>query len=1096
MQGRLLKSSICFFALLCWLGAARCVGAQQSVDTLVMTTLGGARPNLATNTFDATGAIKNISPTVTLLGPMQLVLTSVSDPSVTLANTAGSTADGLPYLNVPLPNNVLTPGQSVNDLIKFYNPKKIAFTYQFSVRAALTGTPAGAAPSIYITSPANGSEFKTLTVNVSGTVDNNQARVSVNGVNATVTNGYFTALNVPLTHDGAQILTAIAADSVGNTGQASTTVIRDTTPPMLAIDSPKSGFQTSDATIAIAGTVSDVVAVNPVVMVNGVPATVNNNSFIVMNLPLQIGPNTFTATATDDVGNTSSTQITVTRVATASFMLSIMGGQAQTALVNTTLPQPLVVKFTDGAGNALAGRELIFQVSRGDGTLLSGGKTGRKLYLVTDANGMAAANFTLGSRTGAGNNRVQAMLEGAIPLVEFCATSYSGTPNNILPTPCYAQQIGVVNRPLASPFFANVFDTAGNPVPGAPVTFTVTAGGGSLGGQTSLVAMTDMNGVASAVLTLGPKTGTLNNIVTATFAGQTAPPLPFSASGRIAGAPGNTTFHGMVLDNLDKPLVNAHVFFPGMSGDTYTDGQGKFALANVTPGGQKIVIDSSTIQDAKGLKYNGVELNTNIVSGVDNSLMTPVYLPPMPTDPQFSATITGTVTTPVVIPMPDVPEMTLTLLPGTVVSNADGPASPTNPITITQSRVNNNRVPMTLPNGATFLLAGAVAPHGVSFNPPAAIAVPNTGLAPGTITDIYNFDHSVGRYVSIGLATVTADGSHVVSNPGFGIPTTGWHGFSPFVTRPTTAKSCSILSLTTDPPDIHLNGPVLPAGQTITFTANVSPPGAKVTFSGDMGSIISQSGNSFTTRYYPGGLKTITATCGQSHQSIQIEVIQKVSIWVNAFIPYKCFGPLRLCPIGLIPLVNCIRIFGQSTNLLQYYGFSGDDRSFSADPQASSRIHHQVTYDFNTGLVTEQKKIDVSHICVYDKGKDMGKIVCSDRGTDAGLTYTFAINTRSFAVTFDDDAKDPFFKVVGFNPAPSIHIHEQISFDTSTRTIVLTGSHRGFPSHETYISINDGPGIELHRSEAGPEAIWWLNILKLFGPPNFVDVDANYSGRF
>ena len=62
------------------------------------------------------------------------------------------------------------------------------------------------------------------------------------------------------------------------------------------------------------------------------------------------------------------------------------------------------------------------------------------------------------------------------------------------------KQQGLPESTLPQPFEVSVLDQNGDPLPGATVTFTVTAGGGSLSATT---ATTDANGRAAATLTLG-----------------------------------------------------------------------------------------------------------------------------------------------------------------------------------------------------------------------------------------------------------------------------------------------------------------------------------------------------------------------------------------------------------------------------------------------------------------------------------------------------------------------------------------------------------------------------------------------------------------
>ena len=86
------------------------------------------------------------------------------------------------------------------------------------------------------------------------------------------------------------------------------------------------------------------------------------------------------------------------------------------------------------------------------------------------------------------------------------------------------KQQGLPASQLAEPFVVSVLDQNGNPLPGANVTFTVTAGGGSLSATTDT---TDANGRAAATLTLGSQPGP--NTVEATVA--ELEPVTFTATG-------------------------------------------------------------------------------------------------------------------------------------------------------------------------------------------------------------------------------------------------------------------------------------------------------------------------------------------------------------------------------------------------------------------------------------------------------------------------------------------------------------------------------------------------------------------------------------
>ena len=67
-----------------------------------------------------------------------------------------------------------------------------------------------------------------------------------------------------------------------------------------------------------------------------------------------------------------------------------------------------------------------------------------------------------------------------------------------------------------------------------------------------------------------------------------------------------------------------------------------------------------------------------------------------------------------------------------------------------------------------------------TFAEPVQITFPNVfNAAPGTKLNILSFDHTTGRLVINGTATVSADGLTVVSDEGSGIRAPGWHGLTP-----------------------------------------------------------------------------------------------------------------------------------------------------------------------------------------------------------------------------------------------------------------------------------------------------------------------------
>ena len=110
---------------------------------------------------------------------------------------------------------------------------------------------------------------------------------------------------------------------------------------------------------------------------------------------------------------------------------------------------------------------------------------------------------------------------------------------------------------------------------------------------------------------------------------------------------------------------------------------------------------------------------------------------------------------------------------------------------VTISQVHLDKVPMPPPSGTFFMPpAWTVQPAGTVFDPPARISIPNDGLPPGRVIDIFQFDHALNEFINIGKGTVSDDASVIVSDPGFGITRAGWGGCGQPQPPTTCASGC------------------------------------------------------------------------------------------------------------------------------------------------------------------------------------------------------------------------------------------------------------------------------------------------------------------
>ena len=82
--------------------------------------------NPATNTFDLTVTLTNTSG-APVLAPILAVVSGLPS-TVTLANLAGQTADGKPYVSPMPPGTILQPGATLSFVLKFANPQQVTFT--------------------------------------------------------------------------------------------------------------------------------------------------------------------------------------------------------------------------------------------------------------------------------------------------------------------------------------------------------------------------------------------------------------------------------------------------------------------------------------------------------------------------------------------------------------------------------------------------------------------------------------------------------------------------------------------------------------------------------------------------------------------------------------------------------------------------------------------------------------------------------------------------------------------------------------------------------------------------------------------------------
>lgn len=223
---------------------------------------------------------------------------------------------------------------------------------------------------------------------------------------------------------------------------------------------------------------------NPATTVNGVATTT-------YTLPTSAG--TFVVTgASAGYANASFTETALPGPAAS---VNILSGSSQSAVVGTTLPNPLVSLVKDAYGNKVSGAAVTYS----DGGL--GGVFQPSATVTSSSNGQASVTYTL--PLVARNGFPITASSGSATPATFRETSLASTPASIAIT-AGNKQTGTAGTQLAKALSVQVKDQYGNRVPNVTVTFSDNSAGGVF---TSPSATTNSQGIASTMYTLPSSPG-------------------------------------------------------------------------------------------------------------------------------------------------------------------------------------------------------------------------------------------------------------------------------------------------------------------------------------------------------------------------------------------------------------------------------------------------------------------------------------------------------------------------------------------------------------------------------------------------------------
>ena len=226
-------------------------------------------------------------------------------------------------------------------------------------------------------------------------------------------------------------------------------------------------------------------------------------------------------------GLTDVTSSAINLTAGPASTMDVNAGNEQSAAAGTAVAVAPSVIVRDASGNPVTGVAVTFVAPppvTSNGSVTGGSQT-------TNTAGIAqVGGWTLGTIVGTDSLQATSPVPSGSPLY-FTATVIPG-PATAIAKFSGDNLTGQVNTALQTPHVVLVADAHGNPVPGVSVTWAAAQGGGSV---QPAEAITDANGLASTVRTLGPGAGTQTTSATSALAGGSST-VTFVVNAKVGGA--------------------------------------------------------------------------------------------------------------------------------------------------------------------------------------------------------------------------------------------------------------------------------------------------------------------------------------------------------------------------------------------------------------------------------------------------------------------------------------------------------------------------------------------------------------------------------
>ena len=273
--------------------------------------------------------------------------------------------------------------------------------------------------------------------------------------------------------------------------------------------------------------------------------------------------------------------------------IDVYDGNNQRGTPNSRLAEPLVIEVVDSNNRPVSRERVTFRTTRGSGQFSPERPR-------TNATGRAQTRFT---PTSSGDIRITATVTGVASRAVFNVTA-GAAPASVTKV-SGDNQSGSPGSALANPFVVEVKDEDGEVVEGIRVTFSVTAGGGSLS-ETSATA--DEDGLAETTLTLGSQVGI--NSVQASVSGVDSVTFSTSVDAKILVVAANRPMMSWIAGGALYRLAGAKE-------------------AKIAEGANGVAIGGGKIYWTSQTSASAGTINSANLDGTDKKTLTSILAVPM-----------------------------------------------------------------------------------------------------------------------------------------------------------------------------------------------------------------------------------------------------------------------------------------------------------------------------------------------------------------------------------------------------------------------------------------------------------------------------------